>query len=204
MSRRRALLALLACLAVTGAPAAAAAAGSPPRTPPSVVVSLDRSGQAERLGASFAFGSTIANVGRTPLAGLVAHLNVVSLTPGVYVDPEDWSSERTKYLPAVAPGRSLRVPWKVTAVNGGRFAVYVVAIPRRLAGTTSAGLAIGRPMTLRVAERRVFNSGGVLFLTLGVPALLALSMAAVRAVRRRPRPSARAAGALEEDLGRPG
>ena len=128
--------------------------------------------------------------GAQPLAGLVAHLNVVSLTPGVYVDPEDWSSQRTKYLPAVAPGRSVRIPWKVTAVNGGRFAVYVVAIPRRSPGTTSAGLAIGRPMTLRVAERRVFNSGGVLFLTLGIPALLALAMVAVRAVRRRPRRSA--------------
>ena len=69
MSRRRALLGLLACVAVTGAPAAAAAAGATPRTAPSVVVSLDRSGQAERLGASFAFGSTIANVGRTATRG---------------------------------------------------------------------------------------------------------------------------------------
>jgi len=190
MSRRGAIFALLAGVAVAGAPGGAAAAGSAARTPPSVVVSLDRTEQAERLGSSFAFGSTIANVGRTPLAGLVAHLNVVSLTPGVYVDPEDWSSQRTKYLPAVAPGRSVRIPWKVTAVNGGRFAVYVVAIPRRSPGTTSAGLAIGRPMTLRVAERRVFNSGGVLFLTLGIPALLVLAMVALRTLRRPPRRSA--------------
>jgi hypothetical protein len=68
-------------------------------------------------------------------------------------------------------------------VSGGRFAVYVVAIPRRAPETPAAGLAIGRPLTLRVAERRVLNSGGVLSLALGIPAFLGLATVGVR--RRR-------------------
>ena len=40
-----------------------------------------------------------------PLSGLVAHLNVVGLSSGIYVDPEDWSEERTKYLPPLGARR---------------------------------------------------------------------------------------------------
>ena len=189
MTPRRAVALLVACLVATGSSAAALAAGpSAPgggRAP--VGVSLDRANLSVPLGESFRLGSTISNAGRRPLRGLVAHLNVVSLTDGVYVDPEDWSPQRTRYLPTLRPGQSARVGWSVDAVSGGRFAVYVVVIPRGAPKTASAGLAIGRPLTLRVAERRVFDSGGVLILTLGVPALIGLAMVGVRAVRRRPR-----------------
>jgi hypothetical protein len=56
-----------------------------------------------RLGDTFAVASTLRNVGASPLAGLVAHLNVVSLTHGVYVDPEDWSDQRTQYAAPIPP-----------------------------------------------------------------------------------------------------
>ena len=204
MTRRRgvALALALACPAGAGAasiapPAAAATGGD---APPAVRVALDHARVSTRLGAGFGLGSTITNVGRRPLAGLVAHLNVVSLTNGVYVDPEDWSPQRTKNVPALAPGRSARIGWRVNAVNGGRFAVYVVTVPSGSPRNASAGLAIGPPLGLRVTERRVFNSGGVLFLTLGIPALLALAMVAVRAVRRRPRRSALTANGTRHGL----
>jgi hypothetical protein len=187
MTRRRARSFLVAALLVAGAAAGAAtaatAADSASRS--AVAVSLDRAAMSTRLGEGFDLGSTISNTGRRPIAGLIAHLNIVGLTRGVYVDPEDWSPQRTKYVPTLAPGRSARIPWRVNAVNGGRFAVYVVAVPQRSPRTASAGLAIGRPLSLRVTERRVLNSGGVLFLAIGLPGLLGLATLATRAGRRR-------------------
>jgi hypothetical protein len=187
MTRRRARSFLLAALLVAGAAAGAAtaatAADSASRS--AVAVSLDRTAMSARLGEGFDLGSTISNTGRRPIAGLIAHLNVVGLTRGVYVDPEDWSPQRTKYVPMLAPGRSAHIPWRVNAVNGGRFAVYVVAVPQRSPRTASGGLAIGRPLSLRVTERRVLNSGGVLFLAIGLPGLLGLATLATRAGRRR-------------------
>jgi hypothetical protein len=187
MTRRRALPLLLACLLVAGAAAgtARAASSSGRASPGAVAVSLDRANLSTRLGAGFDLGSTISNTGRRRISGLIAHLNVVSLTSGVYVDPEDWSPQRTKYVPALAPGQSARIAWRVNAVNGGRFAVYVVAVPQRSPRTASTGLAIGPPLSLRVTERRVFNSGGVLFLAIGLPGLLGLATLGTRVGRRR-------------------
>lgn len=185
MTRGRAVAPLAACLAVAIAMGAAPTAGAAPeRAAPSAAVSVDRATMSTRLGAGFDLGSTITNVGRRPLSGLIAHLNVVSLTNGVYVDPEDWSPQRTKNVPTLGPGRSAHIRWRVNAVNGGRFAVYVVAVPRRSPRTARTGLAIGSPLALRVAERRVFDSGGVLFVALGVPALLGLAMVGTRLRRR--------------------
>ena len=187
MTRRRGLAPALACVAIVVAapvvPAAGAASGG--GSPAAVRVGLDHARVSTRLGAGFGLGSTITNVGRRPLAGLVAHLNVVSLTNGVYVDPEDWSPQRTKDVPALAPGQSARIGWRVNAVNGGRFAVYVVTVPRGSPRNASAGLAIGPPLGLRVTERRVFNSGGVVFLAVGLPGLLGLATIGTRARRRR-------------------
>ena len=143
MTRRRGLaLALaLACPAIIGAASVAPAAGAAPDggSPPAVRVALDHARMSTRLGAGFGLGSTITNVGRRPLAGLIAHLNVIGLTNGVYVDPEDWSPQRTKNVPTLAPGQSARIAWRVNAVNGGQFAVYVVAVPRRSPRRTCGG-----------------------------------------------------------------
>jgi hypothetical protein len=149
MTRRLALSLLLICF-VAGRPGVVSAAAQErsEARPGAVRISLDRANQSARLGASFALDSTISNVGSRPLSGLVAHLKVVSLTAGVYVDPEDWSPQRTRYLGPLAPRESVRIGWRVDAVSRGRFAVYVVAIPRRSPGTPSVGLAIGPPLSL--------------------------------------------------------
>lgn len=189
MSGRRALRLALWCVLVAGTcPVAGAFAAAPPRPSANAIrVSLDRPSVATRLGASFGLSSTITNTGRRPLSGLVAHLNVVALSHGVYVDPEDWSPQRTKNVPALAPGKSARIRWTINAVNGGRLAVYVVAVPRAAPRTAASGLAIGPPMELRVAERRTINSSGVLFLALGMPGLLGLGTVGMRIGRQRGR-----------------
>jgi hypothetical protein len=168
--RARRLRAGAAC-ALASALIAAPAAAAPE-------LSMSRPRVSTSIGADFRFSATISNPGAAPLEGLIAHLDVVSRDPGVYVDPEDWSSERTRYLPPVAPGASIVLPWTVKAVNAGRFAVYVVVLGD---GRPLAGPALDA----RVAERRTIDAGGVLPLAVGLPALLGLALLGVRT--RRPR-----------------
>jgi hypothetical protein len=168
--RARCLRAGVAC-ALAAALVAAPAAAAPE-------LSMSRARVSTLIGADFRFSTAISNPGPAPLDGLIAHLDVVSRDPAVYVDPEDWSSERTRYLAPLAPGASLEIPWTVKAVNAGRFSVYVVV---QGAGRPLAGPALDA----RVSERRTLDAGGVLPLAVGLPALLGVALLGVRA--RRPR-----------------
>ena len=167
---RRLLLVSLLALAL---PASAEAA---------VSVTNDRTTVTTRLGHKFAFHSRIDNRGTTPARGLVAHLNVVDLTGHTYVDPEDWSSRRTRYLRPIPPGGSTTLRWPMNAVNAGTIGLYVAVLPRNgtpVRPTTSPTLR------LRIEDRRTLNSGGVLPLALGLPAALGLLALGVRVSRRR-------------------
>jgi hypothetical protein len=165
---KRLLLALVAGLLIV--PAAGA-----------TTVQLDRTHVATRIGGHFAFATTIRNDGDQAVSGLVAHLNVLSSDPGVYVDPEDWSSQRTRYLSPLPAHRSRRISWTVTAVNSGSITIYVAVLPRHGVGS----VATSAPLRVDIAKRRTLNSGGVLPLVLGIPSLLGLT--ALRARARRPR-----------------
>lgn len=170
--RRARALCLAVVLVVAGAPIASAAE-------PAVDVSISRTEVSTRLGESFGFGTEVRNTGARPLSGLVAHLNVVGLSEGIYVDPEDWSEERTKSLAPLGAGGSTNLSWNVKAVTGGRVAIYVVVLPDR------GPLAVSPAMAVRIADTKDLNSGGVLPLALGVPALLGMATLALR--RRRSR-----------------
>jgi uncharacterized membrane protein len=147
-----------------------------------VDVSASRRAVSTKLGDDFSFSTRITNQGRRPLTDWVAHLNVVGLSSGIYVDPEDWSSERTKSVPTLQPGESTSINWSVTAVTGGHAAIYVVALPKE----PGIGKLTSSPaVDVRIANTKDFNSGGVLPLALGVPALLGLLTLATR--RRRAR-----------------
>ncbi len=136
-----------------------------------IVVTVDRAEIPTQLGGRFAFQSTITNRGTTASDGLIAHLNVLSLRDGVYVDPEDWSSQRTRFLDAIPAGGSTTITWDMQAVNAGSFGVYVAVVPRLPAvRPPTTGLAVH----IAVAERRTLNPGGILPLVLTVPTLLAL------------------------------
>jgi len=78
----------------------------------------------------FNFHTIITNNGTEATQPLVAHLNVASLQKGVYVDPEDWSELRTKFVDPIAPGASVNLSWRVHALFAGNFAVYVVVLSR--------------------------------------------------------------------------
>ena len=140
-----------------------------------VQVSATPTALSTELGRTVAFTTTIANRGPGVEGPLVAHLNILSLRPGVYVDPEDWSTSRTRYLPALAPGASRTLRWEVKAVNSGAFSAYVATVrPGTASPPTSPAV------TISVASRRTLNSGGILPIAIGIPVLLAAAAGATR------------------------
>jgi hypothetical protein len=168
--------ALLAAGAVLPASAVAATDAAP-----RLSASVDRTQISTQLGRSFDVRSTITNSGPSAARGLVAHLNVLSLHEEPYVDPEDWSPQRVVFLDPVPAHSSRTLNWRMTAVNAGRFGVYVTVLRKDPGG----GPAPNTPtIDLRVTERRTLNSGGILPLALAIPALLGVLTIALRLRRR--------------------
>jgi hypothetical protein len=152
------------------------------RPSPLLSVTVDRTEIATQLGGKFAFASTITNDGPATVSGLIAHLNVLSLRDGVYVDPEDWSSQRTHYLDPLPAGGSTTIAWHVHAVNDGVLGLYVAVLPERGVGLPPPTSPLIR---LTVAGKKTLNSGGILPLALGIPALVGLLTLGVRLRRIR-------------------
>jgi hypothetical protein len=146
-----------------------------------VSVNVDRTAISTALGHKFVFRSTIANHGTAPVRGLIAHLNVLSLRNGVYIDPEDWSSHRTRYLAPIPVGGSVTLTWKLQAVNTGSIGVYVAVL--RQSGVAQPPIT-GPTVHVSIAKRTTLNSGGVLPLALGIPALLGALTFTIRTRRR--------------------
>jgi len=166
--------ALFAALALAGP-----AAGSSNR----IAVTVDRTAVSTSLGHKFSVRSRIVNNGGSAVSGLIAHLNVLSLRPDVYLDPEDWSSHRTRYLPAIPAGGSVTIDWKMQAVNAGSIGVFIAVLPRN--GEPKPP-ATGPIVHVSIARRKTLNSGGILPLALGIPALLAALSVGLSVRRRAP------------------
>lgn len=138
------------------------------------------------LGREFTVRSTIRNDDPSRAAALIAHLTVFSVRDGTYVDPEDWSSDRTRYLKPIPPGGATTILWRMKAVNGGTFAASILAVP---ADTTAAQAPLtAPPVRIEIAERKTLNAGGILFLSIGLPGALGLVAAGLRLRRRQPHP----------------
>jgi hypothetical protein len=146
-----------------------------------IAVTVDRTAISTSLGHKFSVQSRIANTGGSAVSGLIAHLNVLSLRPDVYLDPEDWSSHRTRYLPAIPAGGSVTITWRMQAVNAGSIGVFVAVLPRN---GEPRPPATGPTVHVSIARRKTLNSGGILPLALGVPALLAALALGLRLRRR--------------------
>jgi hypothetical protein len=127
------LIAMAAAFATVGA-APAGAAG------PELQVDVDRTHVRTDLGTTVSVRTVTRNAGDLAAADTILHLNILSLERGTYVDPEDWSSDRTRYVGSVAPGGSVDTTWRVQAVTSGRFALYVTAVQ---AGELTTGPVTG-------------------------------------------------------------
>jgi hypothetical protein len=181
MSRSRLPLGLACLLAVGVVGPGPGAAASPPQA---IEVTVSPTSHSMDLGDSFDFVTEITNTGSAPASGLVAHLNILSFTRGVYVDPEDWSSRRTEYLDPLAGGDSTEITWTVKAVNSGELGAYVTVLATPGPSGGAPPPSVSPTVHLQVAERRDLSPGGVLPLALGIPAVIAVAMAALRLRRR--------------------
>ncbi len=175
--------ALLTLLALTGAAAPAAAA---PAGPGPVAVRLEQRRLATVLGDEFTLVSHLSNRGGTPTGELIAHVDLESLTGEVYVDPEDWSAERTAAVPPLRPGETVTVRWRLQAVNWGSFLAYVVVLPKDPAAPGGEPLVVSPAVRVDVAGRRTLDIGLALPVVVATPVLLALLVVTVRRrIRRR-------------------
>lgn len=168
--------ALVAAACAALALAGAAHAGS------NVSVSVPRTHLTTQLGRNVVVRAIFTNRGSTATGPLIAHLNVLSLREGVEVDPEDWSTHRTRYLGSIPARGSRTITWPVHAITTGRIALYVAVLPE--SGVTRPPVT-GATIQLSVAGRDTLNAAGILPLALGIPLLLGLITATVRGIRGR-------------------
>jgi hypothetical protein len=169
---------ILAVLATVGVAPSAFAARPP--SPGDVTVSFHQPDVHTTVGHRFRPISTVRNNGDTTQTGLVAHLDVLSVRPDVYVDPEDWSSRRTVYLDPLPAHGTVSVPWKVQVVNKGRFVVFVTVTRQKGPALVDAGDGL----RLSATARRTIDTSGILPIVLGIPAAV-LALLLLTARRRR-------------------
>ena len=136
------------------------------------------------LGDRFTLETEVRNTGDADSGPLLAHLNVASLEESVYVDPEDWSPERSQAL-SLRPGETRTLSWELQAVNSGRFAAYVVVLPSTNATVSDQDPVVTPLVGLNVATRTTLNAGGALPVVLGVPLVIGLTAVAARLRRRK-------------------
>ena len=136
------------------------------------------------LGGRFTLETEVTNTGTAASGALLAHLNVASIQGSVYVDPEDWSADRSQEL-ELQPGQTGRLSWEIQAVNSGSFAAYVVVLPFGNATAAAESLVVSPLVKLEVAPRSTLNAGGTLPVVLLVPVLLGSLAAAARLRLRR-------------------
>jgi hypothetical protein len=178
----RFLATLAAAVVVIGQPPGAATGMYPAAAEPGPVsVQLDKTQAGIGLGQNLKFTSTVRNPGEQEVSGAIAHLNVLAVDPGVYVDPEDWSGERTQYLDPLGGGESDPLEWEMQGVNSGRFIVYVVITFARAAND----VVTSKTLRLDVAPERTLDASGVLPVAAGVPGAIVLLMGLVMVRRGR-------------------
>ena len=172
---------LAAAMPMAASGAVPSAQARQPDAPLAVVsVELSREAVSAEPGEKISFESTVRNTGDRPLSGLIAHLNILSSDPGVYVDPEDWSARRTLFLDDLPAGQATRLRWEVQAVTAGPMILFVAVTRPR-----TRDVAVSGQLQLAVGGQRVVNAGGVLPLVAGVPAAVLLLLGLTRVRRRR-------------------
>jgi hypothetical protein len=135
-------------------------------------------------GDEFTFTSVITNEGSETSPPLIASLGFVATDGSTYVDPEDWSEDRTQHIRPIEAGESVTLRWGVTTVLAGDVAAYLAVLPAPPELSPASPLAVSPAIQMHVEEDRKLNPGGVLPTVLAVPAVLAAAFAGLRIVRR--------------------
>ena len=133
------------------------------------------------------FNTVLHNTSDAATPPLVAHLNVAAVEPGPYVDPEDWSPNRTRYVAAIQSGDSVQLQWRVHALMEGEFGVFVTIISSERSFSSVAS----SPLHLHVEPDQVLPMDNVVPVITIVPIipLVLFLVGLVSAWRRRVTPS---------------
>jgi hypothetical protein len=148
-------------------------------------VSVSKSGVSALTGDTFTVTSEVTNSGSKATPPLIANLDFVALDQGTYIDPEDWSPQRTLVLDPIAAGSSATQSWTIKPVLAGNVAAYVVILPSSPTLATAGPLVSSPAIYLHVEEHRALNPGGVLPVVIAVPGVLAMAFAGLRVARRK-------------------
>ena len=181
-----ALLGFALLVVIATVPAASAQEGGAQISGNDVSISVNMSEVSKLTGERFTFTSEITNNGSIATPPLIAALNFTSLDPDTYVDPEDWSPQRTMTVDPIAPGSAATQTWTINPILEGDVASYVVVLPDSLAFPASP-LVSSPAIHVHVGAQRSLNPGGVVPVALAVPGLLAAAYAGLRIQRSRMR-----------------
>lgn len=169
-------MALLAGLLLGLAPMAQAQAAADA----TVLVRVSRAAASLTAGEWVEFSAVLRNASATTTPPLAAHLSIAALVAGKHVDPEDWSPQRTQYVPPLAPGDSVLLPWRLHTLFEGTFAAFVTLVST----DDSFPAVVSAPLRLQVAPDRILPWSYVLPVVAVVPIfplmLLVLAMAYAR------------------------
>jgi len=155
-----------------------------PRAASELTVTLNKSEVDAATGDVFTLASEIRNEGPDMTPPLIANLAFVAIDGSTYVDPEDWSSERTLAVAPIASGETETLTWEIKTVMEGDVAAYVVLLPAPPRLEAKGPLAASPALQMHVREHRALNPGGVLPTVFGVPLLLLVAFGGIRIVRR--------------------
>ncbi len=115
------------------------------------------------LGLSRPLAGGIRTLGRDPLTSGGAELRRQEQP----VDLEDWSAHKAITIASLAPGQAVQTDWPTRLIAAGHYRVVVSAMP-----AAGGSLAPSRFLDFAVRAKPVVESGRVLPVALGMPALL--------------------------------
>ena len=133
-----------------------------------------------KTGDKINFKTTVTNMSATPSKPLIIAMNIVNLSSGDPVDPEDWSPKRTQDAGTLAPGEIAEQSWTINTILQGNYLVYLAVIPSPGKSDTDS-LPVSSPAVhLLVRGQARLNPKGVLPVVVGVPAVLAFLLVAIK------------------------
>jgi hypothetical protein len=119
--------------------------------------------------------------GSEPAHGVVAWISLVQVDPGQEqpMDLEDWSAHKAVTQAVLQPGQQVDVEWPMRLIQAGAYRVVISAVNRE-----TGHVMTSRFIDFQVRRKPVVDSGRILPVAVGVPALL-LGMMGWRRYRRR-------------------
>ena len=174
------LVMLLAAL-----PTMAAQEPVPTAPQPRLAISINMGSKQAEAGDKFDFETVVTNSDAQTVSNVVVAMNIVNLSQGEAVDPEDWSPERTQYIEELAPGQSTTLSWTVHSVFSGKYLVYMVVIPKPAGPTATSQPVASNGIHLTITGVTRVNPGGMLPIALATTGGLSLGAVGLHWLRRR-------------------